>query len=400
MTTWRKPGSFISCALGALLTLPLVACGSDADATPDPAEGGSTANGGSGGSGEPKAGSGGSPSAGGTSNGSAGKDGGKAGSNLGGSIAAGGTPSGEWVDVSPPDAKKNCSGVVINRLTGDVTTDVTNQGIWRSTNQGGDWTRVDGNVVGGLVVLGPGFDVDQNEPTRMAAWSLDGDGGWTADGKTWKKITSINRNWDFGSTDWATPDPKTMIVTRHEAEGEVFLSTDGAVTWDLMSIKVVASGGGFPPHAFSMVGVMDATTLVYGDGEGILRSTDTGKTFTKVSDLNARTRVPVLFKDVFYLGGDSLIVSKDKGATWEPQGGNIEIWVGPYFGEDEKHMMITNKQGVYLTSDAGLTWTKAASLPTDSMYDPQIWGGYAWDPVNNLLYAAAVEKPLLKLILK
>jgi hypothetical protein len=399
MITRMMSGPFISCAVCALLTLPLTACGDDSD--PEPSAGGSSSNGGSGaigGSGEPQAGKGGSTSTGGSSS-SAGKGGGGSG-NLGGSVAEGGAPAGEWVDVSPPDSKKNCSGVVVNRLTGDVLTDVTNQGIWKSTDQAGSFERVDGGVVGGLIVLGPGFDVDQNEPTRMAAWSLDGDGGWTNDGVTWKKITTINRNWDFGSTDWASPDPKTMIVTRHEAEGEVYLSTDGAVTWELMSIKVVASGGGFPPHAFSMVGVMDEKTLVYGDGEGILRSTDTGKTFTKVSDLNARTRVPVLFKDVFYLGGDSLIVSKDKGATWEPQGGSLEIWVGPYFGEDEKHIMVGNKQGIYLTSDAGTTWTKAASLPTDSMYDPQIWGGYAWDPVNNLLYAAAVEKPLLKLTLK
>jgi hypothetical protein len=319
--------------------------------------------------------------------------------NAGGSIAFGGAPSGNWIDVSPPGSKENCSGVVVNRLTGEVLTDVTDQGIWRSKNQGADWERIDGDVVGGLIVIGPGFDVDQNDPKRVAAWSLDGDAGWTTDGDTWKKMKSVGRNWDFGSTDWSSNNPQTMMATRHEANGEVYLSTDGAATWNLMSIKVFASGVAFPPPAFAMVGVMDGTTLIYGDGDGISRSTDTGGTFTKVSDLNARTRVPVSFNGVFYLGGDGLLVSRDKGASWQTQGAPLEIWVGPYFGEDENQMMVANKQGVYLTADAGANFTKVADLPADSKYDPQIWGGFAWDPNGKVLYAAAVGVPLLRLAL-
>jgi hypothetical protein len=319
------------------------------------------------------------------------------GTNGGGSIATGGTPNRDWTNVSPPSSNENCSGVVVNRLTGEVLTDVTDQGIWRSVNRGADWERVDGDVVGGLIVLGPGFDADQNDPKRVAAWSLDGDAGWTSDGDTWKKMKSIARNWDFGSIDWNSPDPKTLMATRHESNGEVYLSTDGAATWNLMSIKVFASGVAFPPPAFAMVGVIDDRTLIYGDGNGILRSTDSGATFTKVSDLNARTRVPVSYGGVFYLGGDSLLVSRDKGGSWQTQGAALEIWVGPYFGEDENHIMVVSKQGVYLTSDAGANFTKVASLPTDPQYDPQIWGGFAWDPRGRVLYAAAVGKPLLRL---
>jgi hypothetical protein len=192
-----------------------------------------------------------------------------------------------------------------------------------------------------------------------------------------------------------------MIVTRHEAAGEVYLSTDGALSWDLMSIKVYASMGTVPPPEFAMVGVMDSMTLVYsdGNGDGIYRSSNLGQSFTKVSELNPRTRVPVLFKGRFYLGGDGLIVSQDKGLTWEPQGSAIEIWVGPYFGADESQMMMANNEGVYLTSDAGETWNKVASIPPDFKYDPQVWGSFAWDPKSGILYAAAVGKPLLKLTL-
>jgi photosystem II stability/assembly factor-like uncharacterized protein len=331
---------------------------------------------------------------------SAGGSSGSGGSSVGlaGAAGDGDMPSDAWEEVTPPIETEGCSGVAINRLTGDVFADVTKHGIWKSVNQGGDWDRVDNDTVGGLLVWGSAFDVDQDDPTRMAVWSLDGLPGWTADGVEWRTMAQVDRNWDFGSTDWATPDPKTMIVTRHEVP-EVYLSTDGAESWDLLSIKAVASGGGATP--FAMVGVMDETTLIYGNGQGILRSTDLGKSFDKVSNFNARTRVPVLFNGVFYLGADGLIVSKDKGATWERQGASLEIWVGPYFGKDDSEIMVGNKQGVYLSSDAGETWQHVATLPhdNDNRYDPQGFGGFAWDPQGGILYASGLGKPLLKLTL-
>jgi hypothetical protein len=390
-------------ALSAFLLVSVTGCSNDGGPTA------ATSAGGDGSGGATSAGAAGASyptSGGGTSGGGANASGTNTGgasagaANVGGSIATGGEPSGDWTNVSPPGSNDNCSGVVVNRLTGEVLTDVTDQGIWRSANRGADWVRVDGGAVSGLIVLGPGFDVDQNDPKRVAAWSLDGDAGWTSDGVTWKKMKSVGRNWDFGATDWNSPDPQTMMATRHEANGEVYLSTDGAATFNLMSIKVFASGVAFPPPAFAMVGVMDETTLIYGDGDGIFHSTDGGAIFTKVSDLNARTRVPVSFKGFFYLGGDGLLVSRDKGASWETQGLALEIWVGPYFGDDESQMMVANKQGVFLTSDAGANYTKVAPLPADPQYDPQIWGGFAWDPKGKALYAAAVGKPLLKLELE
>lgn len=377
-------------AMSVFFALATMGCGGDSKgATPkDTPDGG--ASGGNTGAGGASSGSGGAASV-------AGAKGSGGAQQAAGGASPGGAANSSWVDSSPPSANGDCSGVVVNRLTGQVLTDVTNGGIWKSTNQGGDWVRVDDGVVGGLVVLGPGFDVDQDDPTRVAAWSLDGTGGWTTDGTTWNTMATIGRNWDFGATDWATPTPKTMMVTRHESGGEVYLSTDGAATWTLMSIKVFASMGTVPPPEFAMVGVMDASTLIYSDGAGIFRSTNMGTSFMKVSDLKPRTRIPVLFRGVFYLGGDGLMISKDKGATWQPQGSNLQMWVGPYFGADENSMMVANSDGVYLTSDAGENWTKVAAIPTDSKYDPRVWGGYAWDPVGQILYTAAVGKPLLKL---
>ena len=103
-----------------------------------------------------------------------------------------------------------------------------------------------------------------------------------------------------------------------------------------------------------MVGALDATTFIYSKGDGIHRSTDTGVTWTKVSSANPQTRIPVLFHGAHYLGtATGLLVSKDKGASWQPQGAAVNIWQGPFFGRDEKEMVVVGKDGVFITRNAG-----------------------------------------------
>ena len=100
-----------------------------------------------------------------------------------------------------------CSGVVANRQTGAVTIKVVGCGLWRSPNQGATWQRIDEDLVSGRDETGWATSADQNAPTRMASFSLDGLAGWTTDGRHWKSFTSLGRNWDFGSVDWGAETP-------------------------------------------------------------------------------------------------------------------------------------------------------------------------------------------------
>jgi hypothetical protein len=311
----------------------------------------------------------------------------------------GGASVGAWTVITPPAATSGCNGVVANRLTGAVLTNAFNGGVLESTDQGATWARVDHNTVSGGVVTGPAFDVDQNDPVRVAEWSLDGTSAWTNNGSAWTETMQIGRNWDFGATDWSSTNPTTMFVSQHESGGAVWVSTNAGQEWTKLAITVLASGDGFPPPKYAMVGVMGPSTLIYSNGNGIYRSTDTGASFTQVSSFNPTTRIPVLFKNVFYLGGDNgLMVSRDQGATWTPQGTPLGMWVGPYFGSDENTIVVADDASIYRTVNAGVTWTKIASVPTGTMYyNPQIWGGIAWDPVGNILYSAGEQSPLLKL---
>jgi photosystem II stability/assembly factor-like uncharacterized protein len=291
-----------------------------------------------------------------------------------------------------------CSGVLVNRTNGDVTIKVVGLGLWRSSDQGRNWERIDGDMISGRDETGWATSVDQNAPGRIASFSLDGSAGWTADGLHWKRFTTLGRNWDFGSVDWAAPVPKTIIAAKHETTppGEVYVTQDGGVTWKQLSIHLAGKS-----DRLSMAGVLDATTLIYSNGDGIHRSTDTGVTWTKVSARNPQTRIPVLFRGGHYLGStNGVLVSKDKGARWQEQGAAVNIWQGPFFGRDEKEMLVIGKDGVFVTKNAGETWKQAASLKPNGRgysFSPNWFGCYAWDPVNNVLYASAMGNPVYKM---
>ena len=89
-----------------------------------------------------------------------------------------------WTDVSTsllerltnsgvkPAWPGGCSGVVVNRLNGDVTLKVVGCGLWRSTDQCKTWQRIDQDTVSGRDETGWATSVDQNAPTRMASFSF------------------------------------------------------------------------------------------------------------------------------------------------------------------------------------------------------------------------------------
>jgi photosystem II stability/assembly factor-like uncharacterized protein len=290
----------------------------------------------------------------------------------------------------------------VDRLTGSVTIKVVGCGLWRSADHGRTWQRIDHDTISGRDETGWATSIDQTTtPSRIASFSLDGLAGWTFDGQEWQRFTSLGRNWDYGSVDWSAPHPGTIIAAKHETNppGEVYVTTDGGVHWNQLTIHVNAHR-----EQVSMVGALDATTLIYSKGEGIFRSTDTGGTWIRVSSANPQTRIPVLFRQAHYLGAATgLLVSKDKGASWATQGAAVNIWQGPFFGADDKEMVVVGKDGIFLTRDAGATWTHAADLkPKEGnfTFGPDWFGCYAWDPINNILYASAMGNPVYKLELR
>ena len=86
-----------------------------------------------------------------------------------------------------------------------------------------------------------------------------------------------------------------------------------------------------------------------------------------------------------------VLVSKDKGATWA-LAWPMNAMFGPYFGKEDRHMIVVGKNGVSESTDGGETWKVVAPLPpgfTVNLVGPN----YAWDPIHNVLYASSMGKP-------
>src|SRR5438094_234170 len=105
-----------------------------------------------------------------------------------------------WIDISTsllerltnngakPAWPGGCSGVVANRTNGDVTIKVVGLGLWRSSDKGNNWQRIDDNSVSGRDETGWATSLDPNAPGRITSFSLDGSAGWTTDGIHWKRF--------------------------------------------------------------------------------------------------------------------------------------------------------------------------------------------------------------------
>ena len=310
-----------------------------------------------------------------------------------------------WTDISTAQIGQlgkqpwpgGCAGTVVNRLNGDVMVNMVGNGLWKSADQGQTWTRLDGGVISGRGECGWSVQVDQNDPKRVAVFSLDGDAGYTIDGTHWKKFTSLGRNWDFGSVDWADPTAKVILAGKHESGGEVYQSADGGTTWTKLPIVMD------PVKKMDecMIGVMNASTFIYSYGNGIHRSTDGGTTWNQVSELQPRSKIPAHFKKSHYLcTSKGLIASSDAGATWQIQGESVDLWQGPFFGADEKTMVAAGPQGIYKTTTAGKNWTKVSGLRPNVnqnfSFATKWFGSYSWDPVKDVIYATAMAHPAFK----
>jgi len=313
----------------------------------------------------------------------------------------------EWVDVSSALVSKlaangqktawpgESAGVAVDPASGDVFIIIAGLGVWKSTDQGQSFERVDGGLVGGRCETSFSLAFDP-AGKRLACFMLDGKCGWTADaGKTWTGFTDVGRNWDYAAVDWSADTVKTIFAAQHESGGVVKFSADGGRTWsDVFKDAEFDKSGG--------LGIFDDKTLVYTQkGKGIQRSTDAGKTWTKVSEQEPIGRlVSIRAGKAYWLANEGLLTSTDKGANWSVQGKPVEASIGPYFDpKNERRMVVAGGKGIFQTSDAGETWKLVTRMPAGFEKLPK--GGWftnvAWDPVRDMFYVSRMGKPAFRL---
>jgi photosystem II stability/assembly factor-like uncharacterized protein len=295
----------------------------------------------------------------------------------------------DWVPIShqvTPEVKPGypgkTAGVTVDPETGDLFMVVPDQGLWKSTDHGQSFERIDGGKVGGRCETGYALDFDP-AGKRLACFMIYGSSAWTPDdGKAWTAFKTSHL--DFGAVDWSASG-KCMIALRHESGGQLCYSADEAQTWT-----------NTPDKGFTAVGIFDKNTLMTSKGKGLLRSDDGGQTWVQVSEVDPAGRVMRVYKGVGYWTTDrGLLVSKDQGRTWAIQGQEVSAVFGPYFGKTADHLVVVGKQGWHETRDGCQSWQVVAPLPPE--FNVGLVGpNYAWDPQANIFYASSMGKDTFK----
>jgi photosystem II stability/assembly factor-like uncharacterized protein len=306
-------------------------------------------------------------------------------------LAAHLTAAAEWVNISDPfttglpkpGTYGPTAGVVVDRANGDVFMVVSDYGLWRSSDHGKTFARVDDKTIGGRCETGWALQADP-AGKRLFCFMIYGSSAMTTDGgKTWAK--SKVSHLDYGGVDWEDTG-KRLLAVRHEAGGMLTTSDDGGATW-----KDLEKG-------FNNCGVLDRSTFVATKAKekGIWRSTDTGTTWTEVSTNTPPAGAPVVFKSVTYWPtGKGVLTSKDKGATWSDLGAPVDAMFGPMLGKDANHLVVVGKAGFQESKDGGKTWQLAAPLPA-GFGAGRVGPNYAWDHQANIFYASTMSKPTFK----
>jgi hypothetical protein len=336
-------------------------------------------------------------------------------------------------------------------------------GIWKTTSAGVTWFPIFDQIT--QVDSIGAIQVAPSDPNIVYAGGGDSVQGSSGDGMY--KSTDAGKTWVHVGLEETTKinkilvdpkDPNLVLAStqgdaRHNGQG-IYRSTDGGKTWENTLRPENANGTRDLEYAFDMPTLMFATSQGNAGGPGgggfggggagagaaapagpngtaLFKSTDAGKTWTKVTTLppyTGRISVAVAMhtngQRLYVIGGNlqggtGLYRSDDQGATWKHMAGNDTrisngqgayssgVWVDPQNpdvlytvstvlykstdggntfiafkgapgGEDYhdiwidptngQRMLLGVDQGAPVTLDGGKTWSSFYNLPIDQVY--------------------------------
>jgi hypothetical protein len=217
------------------------------------------------------------------------------------------------------------------------------------------------------------------------------------DGREFFNFWQPNDAWDYGTCDWNAETPKIFLISHHHSKGETWLSTDGGANFKIIfdDKSRLQALGVIGPNI-----LLKALSREYKRGEfvkgpdderlvGIHRSTDLGKTWQKVSDIEVtRGKGAIVYHKksgrAFLNTQDGLAVSDDKGATWRVIEDSPFFFQPVWFGGEAGHLVGANPGGFYESRDGGETWRQAVAAPEDA---PEGVTCFAWDAADDVFYA-------------
>jgi photosystem II stability/assembly factor-like uncharacterized protein len=283
-------------------------------------------------------------------------------------------------------------GVAVDHKNGDVYIDLSDRGIFRSTDQGKSWQRVGAEIKGrtewpGCMMLDP------VSGTKLVVAFVYGSPIAVRPGPeaNWSFLDKKSQHIDWCAVDWNDPAMTLIFALKHESGDLLILSRDGGKSFEEV-------GKGYGP-----VWVFDKNTAVVAEAKSkarpnprLLRTTDAGKTFTPGAEYTARALPRWHGETLYWLVEGALIATTDQGQSWKKVSDLKDGRFGPIFGKDAKHLFVLTGAGIVESTDAGTTWAKALPLPK-AMGAVSTLSWMEYDPVHDVMYLMKMGSDLYRL---
>lgn len=300
-----------------------------------------------------------------------------------------------WVPVTTELLKSEKTGfgglcgVVVDHQSGDVWANLSDRGMFLSSDQGQTWKRASETQPKGRTETPGCWLLDPTGKTnRQVAALVYGDPISVSSDRaaTWKAMDGKSGHIDWCAVDWTDPELRFVLSLKHEAGGLLLASDDSG-----KSFTEVGQG-------YGTGWVFDNQTAVVAQAKSnehpkpqLMRTTDGGKTFRPCGDFspvggNSAQALPKWNAGTLYwLTEGGLMATLDKGETWKKIGEVKDAQFGPIFGKTAKHMFVLTKAGPVESTDCGTTWSAPLAPPSDM----KGLGGLSWleyDPQHDTLY--------------
>ena len=299
----------------------------------------------------------------------------------------------ELIRKENPGYGKLC-GVVVDHKNGDVFIDLSDKGIYRSSDRGKNWRRLGEQLLKGRTEWPGCLMLDPLGKSEKLVVALVYGAPITVSpdrSDTWKMMDPKSNHVDWCAVDWSDPDMKFILALKHESGGLLLASHDGG-----KSFKEIGKGYG-PAWIFdNQTAVVAEARTKTKPKPGLLRTTDGGKSFQPCGDYHAMALPRWRDGTLYWVVEGALIASTDKGKTWEKRSDLKDGRFGPIFGKDARHLLVLTNAGIVESQDAGQTWTRPIPLPKAlGGVNPLTWMEY--DPIHDVMYVMKMGSELYKL---